>query len=196
MELPFSPACERNKEPIAQALAQVFDSPGIVLELASGTGQHGEHMALSLPHITWQCSDLAGPQAGLAGRIRAASLPNLPLPLVLDVCGGPWPAINPMGVFAANVLHIAGWACAAPLFAGCGSLLPPGAPLVIYGPFNDNGFTSDGNASLDAWARESFPGGGLRELSDVTQLADRHGFGTPQIQPMPANNLLLIWTRQ
>ena len=81
------------------------------------------------------------------------------------------------------------------MFAGCAALLATGSTLAIYGPFNENGYTSDGNASLDAWARATFPGGGLRELAEVASLAADRGFGQPAVRRMPANNLLLTLER-
>ncbi|MEM6938246.1 MAG: DUF938 domain-containing protein [Pseudomonadota bacterium] len=199
MELPFAPACERNQEPIRQALSRVFPRPAHILELASGTGQHGVYFARHLDHLTWQCTDLQSVLPGLGARIKQAGLPNLPPPLTLDVSRPDWPQTSPEltadGIFACNILHIASWQAAVTLFAGCASLLDAGSTLALYGPFNENGFTSEGNASLDAWARESFPGGGLRELADVARLATDSGFSEPEVARMPANNLLLMLAR-
>ncbi len=199
MELPFAPACERNQEPIRQALSEVFPRPAHILELASGTGQHGVYLARHLNYLTWQCTDLKPALAGLGARIAQAELPNLPPPRELDVSHPAWlhdwPDLKADGVFACNLLHIASWDAVLAMFRGCAQLLHAGSTLAIYGPFNENGFTSDGNASLDAWARESFPGGGLRELEAVAGVAVDSGFQEPEVKRMPANNLLLTLVR-
>lgn len=192
MELPFAPSCERNQQPICEALSQHLTRPGWVLEVASGTGQHGVYMATALPHLTWQCSDLEPVLDGLAARVSQARLANLPAPLALDISQQPWPPMAPDAVFTANLLHIASWDQVVGLFRGCSGLLKGGGPVIIYGPFNEDGFTSEGNARLDAWARESFPGGGLRELAAVAELATQEGFRAPLVERLPANNLLLI----
>lgn len=149
------------------------------------------YFAGALPHLRWQCTDLDSALPGLSARIAQAQLSNLPAPMMLDILEGPWPDIQASGLFAANLLHIASWPEVCALFANCATSLKAGGRLVIYGPFNDNGFTSDGNVSLDAWARRTFPGGGLRELSAISELALSHHFLVPKVQTMPANNVLL-----
>jgi len=52
-----SPSAERNKGPILDVLARVLPRRGLVLEIASGTGQHVVHFAKALPGLTWQPSD-------------------------------------------------------------------------------------------------------------------------------------------
>ncbi len=191
MELPFAPSCERNQQPICEALSDLFPGPGEIVELASGTGQHGVFFAQALPHLRWQCTDLDAVLPGLGARIAQAQLPNLPAPIPLDIAKGPWPEVKASGLFAANLLHIASWPEVCSLFANCAGSLKVGGKLVIYGPFNDNGFTSEGNVALDAWAKDTFAGGGLRELSAVSELALCHDFDAPIVRTMPANNLLL-----
>ncbi len=59
MDKPFSPACERNREPILEVLREYFADRRHVLEVGSGTGQHAVHFAAALPRLTWQSSDRA-----------------------------------------------------------------------------------------------------------------------------------------
>ena len=70
-----SPAAERNRQPIADVLARVLPPAGLVLEIASGTGQHAEHFARALPALTWQPSELRCRQCSplLAARVQRAA---------------------------------------------------------------------------------------------------------------------------
>ena len=49
-----SDAAERNKQPILDAIRPWCRPPGLVLEIASGTGQHVVHFARALPALAWQ----------------------------------------------------------------------------------------------------------------------------------------------
>ena len=52
-----APAVARNRDPIAAVLAEELPPSGLVLEVASGTGEHAVHFARAFPAITWQPSD-------------------------------------------------------------------------------------------------------------------------------------------
>ena len=54
---PFSPSCERNRDPILEVLHNYFAEVRSVLEIGSGTGQHAVHFARAMPWLRWQCSD-------------------------------------------------------------------------------------------------------------------------------------------
>lgn len=196
MSLPFSEACERNKQPIARALKEILVAPGVVLEVGSGTGQHAVHFAAELPHLRWQPSDLAGNLPTIEARRQQAGLDNLLPAIELDAGRGPWPEQSLAAIFAANVTHIMAWPAVEALFAAAARLLD-GGPLLVYGPFNDAGqFTSPGNRSLDQWARQSFAGGGLRDRQAVEALAEDLGMRGHPPRQLPANNLLLQFDRE
>ena len=147
MDKPFSPACERNREPLLAVLRRRFADRTEVLEIGSGTGQHAVHFAAALPHLVWQTSDVAGHLPGIRQWLADAGLPNTPPPQTFDV-NGAWPAGRFDAVFSANTLHIMAWHEVVLLFDGLPKVMRPGALLTVYGPFNEGGqFSSASNAA-------------------------------------------------
>jgi SAM-dependent methyltransferase len=192
---PFSPACERNREPILAALREPFAGRRAVLEVGSGTGQHAVHFAAALPHLIWQTSDVAGNLPGIRAWLAEAALPNTPPPLELDVTG-PWPVQRFDAAFSSNTLHIMSWPEVQRLFEQLDSVLTDDALLAVYGPFNDGGrFTSDSNAAFDASLRERASHMGIRDAAAVDALARAIGLTLMADLPMPANNRTLLWRR-
>lgn len=195
--LPFSEACERNKDPIFAVLREAFADRRRVVEIGAGTGQHAVHFARHLPHLQWQPTDCPEHLPGLAARIAAEGPPNLAAPLELDVLRSPWPAVQGDAVFSANTLHIMSWSAVEAMFAGLTRVLAPGGVLAIYGPFKYRGnFTTASNAAFDAMLRERNPDSGIRDLEAVNALAGAAGLTLQADHAMPANNQLLLWTRE
>ena len=196
-QLPESPAAERNKQPLAEVLARVLPQTGVVLEIASGTGQHAEHFARAFSVLTWQPSDPdVAALAILAERVRRAALPNLRAPLELDVHEPP-PLDGIAAVVCSNMIHIAPWSACAALLRDAEQWLEAGGPLVLYGPFKRGGqHTAPSNAAFDADLRRRNPEWGVRDLDDVVALAQRHSFELAEVVAMPANNLTVVLTRQ
>lgn len=198
VERPFSPACERNRDPILGVLERHFADRRHVLELGSGTGQHAVHFASAMPWLTWQASDVGDTLPGIRAWLDDARLANTPAPLALDVTRVPWPSVPADAVFTANTLHILSWAGVEALFAGVGERLRdrPGAVMVAYGPFNRDGApTSDSNRDFDAWLKARDPRSGLRDAEDVDALARAAGLVRIDDVAMPANNHCLVWRR-
>ena len=195
--LPFSEACERNKDPILAILREALAGCADVLEIGSGTGQHAVHFARHLPWLEWQPTDRGEYLGSLAARVRLEGPPNLRQPLELDVLAdGPWPAGEADAVFSANTLHIMSWDAVEAAFRGIGALLRPGGVLAIYGPFRYGGeFTSASNAEFDAFLRARDPDSGIRDAEAVDGLARRNGLVLSDDHAMPANNQLRIWRR-
>jgi len=193
-----SPAAERNKQPIAAVLARVLPATGLVLEVASGTGQHAEHFARTLPGLTWQPTEAdADMLAPLGARVQRAALPNLLAPLAFDVHDAQRPVASVAAIFCSNMIHIAPWSACAALLAHAEPWLTPGAPLILYGPFKRAGVpTAPSNAAFDADLRRRNPAWGLRDLEDVVELARRHAIGLVEIVAMPANNVTVVLQRQ
>ncbi len=200
MDKPYSPACDENKAPILAVLTPLFADRQHVLEIGAGTGQHAAHFAPALPHLTWQTSDIAAHLPGIGLWIEEARQPNLPPAIELDV-GSHWPEPDPGAafdaVYSANTAHIMSWAQVECLFAGVGALLPAGAPFALYGPFSQGGrHTSQSNADFDRMLRARDPLSGVRDLDDLTRLADAAGLALDDDIAMPVNNRTLIWRKR
>lgn len=192
---PQAPACERNRDPILQVLRTHFAGRRQVLEIGSGTGQHGAYFAGALPQLTWQTSDLAGQLPGIRLWVEEAALANLPAPIVLDV-NGTWPAGRYDAAFSANTLHIMSSQEVARFFGGLGRVLTADAVLAVYGPFNYGGrFTSDSNAAFDSSLRARSASMGIRDFEAIDALARAVGLQLLEDCAMPANNRALVWQR-
>ena len=193
---PYSPSCDRNREPILALLRTHFADRRAVLEIGSGTGQHAVHFAAAMPWLAWQCSDVAENLAGIRAWLDDAALPNTPPPLALDVRGR-WPTHTFDAVFSANSLHIMGWTEVQACFAGIGrALATQGGVLAVYGPFNYGGdYTSASNREFDGWLRARDPRSGIRDFEAVDALARGIGLQLVADAAMPANNRTLVWRR-
>ena len=192
--LPFSDACERNKDPILGVLREAFADRRRVVEIGSGTGQHAVYFARHLPYLAWQPTDLREHLEGLAARIAAEGPPDLAVPVELDVLQAQWPPLTGDAVFSANTLHIMSWPAVEALFAGLRRVLTGGGVLAIYGPFRYGGqFTTASNAAFDAMLRERDPDSGIREFEAVNALAAAAGLELRADHAMPANNRLIVW---
>lgn len=193
---PYSPASERNREPILAVLREHFADRERVLEIGSGTGQHAVHFAAALPHLRWQTSDRAENLGGIRAWLDEAALPNTPPPLELDVNQPRWPTQNYDAVYSANTLHIMSWAEVGLLFARLPEVMTARARLTLYGPFNYGGrYTSDSNAAFDASLKAGVPHRGIRDFEAVDALARGIGLELLEDRAMPANNRCLVWQR-
>jgi SAM-dependent methyltransferase len=196
-ELPFSPAAERNKEPILGVLETVLPSEGTVLEIASGTGQHVCYFAQALPRIRWQPTepDDASREA-MSIRIGESGLGNVATPVGLDVSHPHWPVADRYdAILCINMIHISPWSATEALMSGAARHLSPGGKLILYGPYLENGQAVQSNLDFDASLKQRNPQWGLRELEDVTQLAATHCLRRQDVVRMPANNLALVFGR-
>jgi len=192
------PATERNREPILAVLTRVLPSAGILLEIASGTGEHAVWMAPRLPSIRWQPSD-ADPamRASIAAWIAETGVANVGAPLALDVCATPWPIESADAIYCANMIHIAPWTACEALFRGAGSVLAAGAPLVLYGPFKVGGVhTAESNATFDASLRHRDAQWGVRDLERVIEVARDAQLLHVESVSLPANNQAIVFRRQ
>ena len=195
---PISQPCLRNQDPIYQQLKNIFINDGKVLELGCGTGQHGVYMASHLPHLFWQSSDLLPAIEGANLWIKEADLENLPLAIGLNIANENWPKniAKVDYIYSANLVHFVGMEKVQNMFKGIEKVLKAGGLLALYGPYNDQGYTSEGNARLDVWLKQDVDKtAGIKELADISTLAKEHGLELKQNILMPANNHLLIFEK-
>lgn len=188
----------RNRDPILAVLRQVLPGAGMVLEIASGTGEHAVHFAAALPHLTWQPTD-QDEQAlsSIAAHRTASGLPNLLSPLRLDAAAPDWPVKRADAVVAINMVHISPWRATQGLMAGARRVLPPGGLLYLYGAYKENGVhTAPSNEAFDQDLRRRNPEWGVRDLEAVADLATGLGLELVERIPMPANNLSVVFRKQ
>jgi len=193
-----SPAAQRNREPIADVLADVLPERGIVLEMASGTGEHVVHFAKRFAHLDWYPSDPdAEARASIAAHVAQAGIANVMPPLALDAAASEWPLDAADAILCINMVHISPWEATEGLFAGAARLLPPmDGPLILYGPYLEREVeTAPSNLAFDESLRARDPRWGLRDLANVDALAKRHGFTRTLRVAMPANNLIVVYRK-
>lgn len=194
---PVSQPCLRNQEPIFQALQHAFESQGRVLELACGTAQHAVYMCQRLPQLEWLATDLAHNIDGANIWIHEAGLNNLKPAVSLDINDPAWPIATVDYIYSANLVHFISMNSVKNMFKGMDKCLKLKGRLALYGPYNQNGYTSEGNAMLDAWLKtEVDTEAGIKELKDIEALAHSHNFHLLNNILMPANNHLLIFEKQ
>jgi SAM-dependent methyltransferase len=189
-------ATERNREPILEVLRRVLPPAGLVLEIASGTGQHVAHFARALTALRWQPSD-ASPAHLASIAAWSAGAENVAPPVLLDVEHEPWPVAHADAILNINMVHIAPWSAAEALFRGASRRLPAAGLLYMYGPFKRGGaHTASSNERFDERLRGEDPRWGVRDVDDLERLAASAGFAPAEIVEMPANNLSLVFRRR
>ena len=194
--LPDAPAARRNGNAILDVIRKEFATAGSVLEIGSGTGQHAVRFAAELPHVAWQTSDVTENHAGIRAWISAEGGDNVLDPLPLDVVttssiDGEYDA-----VFSANTAHIMSFDAVIAMFVLVGNVLGPGGVFCLYGPFNLHGsYTSESNEAFDGSLRARDPAMGIRDLTDIEDLARRSGMALAKRYAMPANNMMLVFTK-
>jgi len=194
---PFSESCEQNKQLILETIKPLLQNYRNVLEIGSGTGQHAVYFAQHMPHLQWQTSDRQENIKGIQLWLEEAHLSNVSSPLVLDVIQADWPELSVDAVFMANTLHIMSWHDVQAFFSQISKVLEKNASLIIYGPFNYHGqYTSESNQKFDQWLKSRDPNSGIKDFSEVNQLAEENQLKLAADYEMPANNRILYWKTQ
>jgi len=198
--MPFSQACENNKQPILAQLRLAFSQCNQVLEIGSGTGQHAVYFAKNLPQLNWQTSDLLINHQGINQWLEQFPSNNLQPPITIDL-NRPWQLssiASPInGIFTANTLHIISWPLVIEFFNSIATHLVAKGTVCIYGPFNYQGqFSSDSNATFDLWLKDRDINSGIRNLEAIIVLASAAKLQLINDQEMPANNRLLVFVKE
>ncbi len=193
----FAPATLRNRVPIAAVLRSWFPATGLILEIASGTGEHAVHFAREFPSLDWQPTNAdENALTSIAAWRAETRLGNVREPLRLDAASRDWPIDRADAVVAINMVHISPWAATLGLLEGASRLLAHGSPLILYGPFIEAGVeTAESNLAFDASLRATDPAWGLRQVDEVAREAAARGLVLSERSAMPANNLMLLLRR-
>ena len=192
-----APATARNAEPLAEVLAIELPETGLVLEVASGTGEHAVFLARKFPHLRWQPSDTDPDALASINAWRSeAGLDNLAAPIALDAARCDWQARNADAILCVNMVHISPWEAVEGLFAGAERVLDINAPLILYGPYREAGIeTAPSNLAFDQSLKQRDPAWGLRHVEDMDRLAAKYGLARTARHAMPANNLVLVYRK-
>lgn len=194
-----APAAARNREPIAAVLREELPERGLVLEIASGTGEHAAHLARAFPALEWQPSDADSDALGsIAAWREAEGLANLHPPIALDASAADWPIAAADAILCINMVHISPPEAAEGMIAGAArTLASRHAPLILYGPYlEDEVNTAPSNLAFDEWLKARDPRFGLRKLGWLDMMAQAAGFARTRRLAMPANNLVLVYRRR
>ncbi|TAD88681.1 MAG: DUF938 domain-containing protein [Alphaproteobacteria bacterium] len=193
----YAPAVQRNREPLRDVLAEVLPASGLVLEVASGTGEHAVFFAEAFPGLTFQPTDAdAEARASIDAWVALTGQGNLRPALALDAAAAEWPITAADAVMCINMIHIAPWAACLGLMAGAARCLSPSSPLILYGPYRRDGqHTAPSNVEFDRSLKARNSAWGVRDLEAVAAAAAAVGFAPPIITAMPANNFTLVFRR-
>ena len=199
----FFSATQRNKDCIGDVLSQFIKNNGSILEIGSGSGEHGVAFQKRFPEIIWQTSDPdLMHRKSIISWIEYEELnKKMPQPLDLDVENIPWKiplnlAHSLQGIVSINMIHVAKWNCTVSLFKGAGKLLKKGQFLILYGPFKiGNKHTSQSNYLFENSLKLQNNLWGIRDLKKVTNAAKKNYFFQENIIMMPANNFIIIYRK-
>jgi hypothetical protein len=193
----YAPATLRNRDFILDVLRDVLPMTGVILEIASGSGEHIVYFARNFSALVFQPSDPdPGARLSVAAWASAAGVTNVRAPMALDVSEPVWPIASADGIICINMIHISPWEATPGLMRGAAAILPPGSPLYLYGPYLREGVaTAPSNQAFDRSLRDRNSDWGLRNLEVVATTAYSAGFSEPVITEMPANNLSVVFRR-
>jgi cyclopropane fatty-acyl-phospholipid synthase-like methyltransferase len=197
MEKPFSPAADRNKEPILEVLKKVLrPEDQHLLEVGAGTGQHAVYLAPFFPKMTWQPTEVSENLPMLKEAIKEAGVANIKTPYRLKIGDDDFPIRTYDAILTVNTFHIMHWKECKSFIKLISGRLQEGGKVLIYGPFNYNGkFTTPSNEEFDKSLKQNDPLSGIRSFEDVLAAMFKNGFELVKDYEMPANNRMLYFRR-
>ena len=193
-----SASCERNRDFIFNNVKQYLTGPKRVFEVGTGTGDHAVYFCQKLPNITWQTSDRRAYHELIHKKLEEAKLPKetLKSPVAFDIDVD---VINDRYdvILAFNVVHCIPMKSTEQLFKKASTALKVNGLFILYGPYNLHGtFTSVGNKNFNAKLQKQDKRLGLKDIDDVTKLAQKYGLTPPElVLHQQANNYLLLFTK-
>ena len=193
-----APATMRNRDAIVAVLKDILPASGLILEIASGTGEHIVYFGRTFPDLTFQPSD-PDPACceSIAAWTKREAVANVLPPLQLDAQAREWDVPHPAAILCINMVHISPWESSIGLFEKVGALLAPGAPLYLYGPYlRADVETAPGNLAFERSLKSRDLRWGLRDVADMDALAQRTGFTRESLVEMPANNISLVYRKK
>ncbi len=192
-----APATLRNRDAIVEVLRAILPDQGNILEIASGTGEHIVYFGKTFPDLTFQPSD-PDPACcqSIAAWTKREAMPNILPPKQLDAQARDWDVAKPAAILCINMVHISPWESSIGLMEKAGTLLDPGGPLYLYGPYlREDVETAQGNLDFERSLKSRDLRWGLRDVADMDVLAARNGFVRESLTEMPANNISLIYRK-
>jgi len=196
MYKPVAESCVQNQQVILDVLKRFFIEQGKVLEIGSGTGQHGVFFTAHMKHLLWQPSDLLDQHAGMQLWFDEVEHDRIKPPLELNVDDEVWPVTEIDYAFTANTTHIISALQTEKLFKHVANCLKQGGLFAQYGPFNYNGkYTSESNARFDVWLKQRDPNSCIKHFETVRELAGANNMQLVEDVEMPANNRILLWEK-
>ena len=199
----FFPATLRNRYSIGDVLSKIVKKKGSILEIGSGSGEHGVVFQKRFPKIIWQTSD---PELlhrkSITSWIQFEELnKKMPQPIALDVEKIPWKIPQEIidslqGIVCINMIHVAQWVTTKALFRESGKLLNKGKFLILYGPFKiGKKHTSQSNYFFHNSLKKQNELWGIRNLEEVSEEGEKNGFYQEELISMPANNFSVIYRK-
>ncbi len=190
-----APSSLRNCGPIGAQMKPLLPVSAHVLEIASGTGQHGAHMCELRPDIKWQYTDVddeaISSQAAYVDDFPKQLMPPVKVDVTVDAWWQEFTSVN--AIYCANMIHIAPWAAALGLARGAGQMLENIDLLCLYGPFLHESESAPSNLSFDENLKSRNPEWGVRNLASVKHIFADEGLGLSSTIEMPRDNYLLVF---
>lgn len=201
-----APAFHRNKQPMLEFLIGLFGNKSLnVLEIASGSGQHGPFFTEHLENLNWWPSDIDPEAIESVNYWREKlSATRVGKPQFVDVTAEPWRYGSHFphwptrfdAILSMNMIHIAPIEAMTGLLEGAGKRLGSGAMLIFYGPFKIDGkHIAPSNVDFDDYLRGQNVQWGVRDLEELAGHAQANGFIHTSTTHMPANNMVVLFTK-